>query len=132
MPGELSQWPKVWQPELKARFGGYVLDDKRRPAFLYEVAGLQIRDKPEAIADRKLVRNICLKAGATAPEGLWMRLSGGKAKAIGSHVFELGSGVRLVIAKSDAVEPVMTKEGVFLRLKLKPGENRIGVRYVWK
>ena len=130
--GELSRWPKAWQPELKARFGGYVLDDARRPKFLYEVAGLQIEDKPEAIAGRKVVRNICLKAGATPPENLWLRLSGRGAKATGSHVYELGSGVRLVIAESDAVEPVLTKEGVFLRLKLKPGENRIGVRYVWK
>ena len=132
IPGELSKWPKEWQPELNARFGGYVLDEKRRPKFRYEVAGLEIHDKPEAIADRKLVRNICLKAGATPPEDLWLRLSGGGAKKIGSHAFELGKGVRLVIAESEAVEPVMTKEGVFLKLMLKPGENRIGVRYVWK
>lgn len=132
MPGGLTPWPKVWQPELKARFRGYNLDEKRRPEFYYEVGGLQISDKPEAVEGRELVRNIRLKAGENPPQGLSLRLSGKGAKAIGSHAFELGSGVRLVIAKSDSVEPVITKEGVFLRLKLKSGENRIGVRYVWK
>ncbi|MGJ8725001.1 MAG: PA14 domain-containing protein [Roseibacillus sp.] len=130
--GRGAKWPKAWQPELKARFGGYVLDEKRRPEFHYEVAGLQVMDKPEAVEGRELVRNIRLKAGGNPPQGLSLRLSGTGAKAIGSHTYELGSGVRLVIAESDAVEPVVTDEGVFLRLKLKSGENRIGVRYLWK
>lgn len=130
--GELSPWPKRWQPELKAQFEGYILDKKRRPEFRYSLAGLQVSDKPMATADRKLVRNIRLQAGDNPPQGLSLRLSKAGAKAIGSHAFELGSGVRLEIAKSDIAQPVVTKDGVVLRLKLKAGENRIGVRYVWK
>jgi cytochrome c553 len=130
--GELTPWPQTWQPELKARFGGYVLDEKRRPEFRYQVAGIQIFDKPEATEGRKLVRNIRLKVGDNPPQGLSLRLSGSGAKALGSHAFKLASGVRLVVAKSEGVEPLVTNDGVILRLKLKPGENRIGVRYVWK
>ena len=129
---ELASWPKVWQPELKARFGGYVLDERRRPEFRYQVAGLQVFDKPIATASRELVRNIRIQAGENPPQELSIRLSGSGAKAINSHAFELGSGVRLKVAKSDVVEPMVSKDGVILRLSLKPGENRIGVRYVWK
>lgn len=129
---ELTSWPKGWQSELNPRFRGYVLDEKRRPEFRYEVAGLKIEDKPEAVQGRELVRNIRIHAGEKPPEGLSMRLSEAGAKALGSHSFELGSGVRLEIAKCDSCEPIVTKAGVILRLKLKPGENRIGLRYVWK
>ena len=129
---ELTPWPKEWQPELEARFGGYVLDKKRRPDFRYEVAGVKICDKPEAIEGRIFVRNIRLHVGENPPQGLSLRLSGGGVKAINSHSFEIGNGVRIEVAKSDVVEPVVTKDGVILRLKLKPGGNRIGVRYVWK
>ena len=127
-----KSWPKSWQPELKARFTGYVLDEKRRPEFRYEFSGIQVRDKPEAVGGRELVRNLSFKVKDTPPEGFMMRLSGSDAKAIGSHSFQLGNGVRLEIAKSEGVEAIVTKEGVFLELKLKTGENRIGLRYVWK
>lgn len=130
--GELSSWPKSWQPELKARFLGYGLDKKRKPVFRYEVGGIRIFDKSMAMQGRELVRNLRLEGGEKPLQGLNMRLTGSGAKAIGSHAFELGNGVRLEIAKSDIIEPVATEDGVVLRLDLKPGENRIGIRYVWK
>ncbi|MDQ8189346.1 c-type cytochrome [Roseibacillus persicicus] len=130
--GELSQWPKAWQNELKPRFRGYVLDDKRQPEFRYEVAGIQFFDKPEAVQGRELVRNIKLLAGDSPPQDIRMRLSAGGAKSLGSHSFELGNGVRLEVAKCDSVQTKVTNDGVILELKLKPGENRIGLRYVWK
>ena len=127
-----KSWPKSWQPELKARFDGYVLDKQRFPEFQYQVAGVQVLDKPAPVGDRDLVRNLTLRVDGQPPEGLMMRLYNKGAKQLSSHAFQLESGVRLEIAKGDGFEAVTTKEGVFLKLKLKKGVNRIGLRYVWK
>ena len=128
----MEDWPKVWQPELKAKFEGYVLDKRRSPEFRYEIAGVSVFDKPEAVADRELVRHLRFKVKGDPPKGLVMRLGGKGARALGSHAFMLERGVRLEIAKSEEVEAVMTEKGVFLRLRLKSGQNRVGLRYVWK
>ncbi len=129
---ELGAWPTAWQPGVDATFGGYILDKKRRPEFRYHVAGLDFRDKPIATSERELVRNIRIKAGENPPQDLSLRLSGGGAKALGSHAFELVNGVRLEVTKGRATTPVVTPDGVVLRLKPQPGENRIGLRYVWR
>ena len=78
------------------------------------------------------MRNFTFKAGAKTPKNLLLRLSGPGAKATGSHSFHLGSGVRLEVANCASMEPVVMDAGVVLKLKLKTGENRLGVRYVWK
>lgn len=129
---EVKNWPQAWQPEMKAQFKGYVLDKKRQPQFRYQLAGMQVFDKPSVGREHELVRNLFLKVAKETPDGLTMRLAGPGAKGHGSHAFELGNGLRLEVSKSDGIEPVVTKKGVFLRIKLKAGDHRIGLRYVWK
>lgn len=125
-------WQQAWQPSLEARFEGYFLDAQRRPEFRYQVGGVQISDKPEGVAGRELVRNLKLVAGDNPPANLAIRLSGPGAKAHGSHLFEVGKGVHLEVAKSEVSEPVVIDGQVVLKLRLKSGENRVGLRYVWK
>ena len=125
-------WPKAWQPELKAQFNGYHLDKKRRPEFRYEVAGLEVLDKPQVLKGKELVRNFTIKVAKNPPKDLLLRLSGPGAKAVGTHAFQLSDGVRLEVADCAAMKPVLTQEGVVVQLKLKTGSNRLGMRYVWK
>ena len=130
--GEPKKWPTAWQPEIQARFKGYTLDDRRRPEFSYELAGVEIFDRSTACAEHEMIRNLRLKVGKETPKGLMMRLWGAGAKKIGSHSFELKNGLRLEVSKSDGIEPVATENGVYLRINLKEGDHAIGLRYIWK
>lgn len=130
--GGEAAWPTAWQQSLGAHFTGYFLDAQRRPEFRYQAGGVQISDKPEAVGGGELVRNFSLVAGENPPTNLALRLSGPGAKALGSHLFEVGKGIYLEVAKSEVAEPVLINGQVVLKLKLKAGENRVGARYVWK
>ena len=127
-----AKWPKAWQKKLKARFHGYRLDEFRRPEFHYQAGGLEVYDKPEAVKGREIVRNFRIVAGEKPPKDLLLRLSGPGAKLLREGVYEVGRGVRLKIAESDQAKPALVDGRVVLKLKLSPGENRMGVRYVWK
>lgn len=128
----LRKWPQTWQPKAKARFKGYVLDGKRFPEFRYEVAGIQITDKPLTTEGHVLVRNLSFEVKQKPPEDLVMRVAGKGVEGLSSHVFKLQDGMRLEVAKCDGVKCVANSEGLYLRLKLEKGVNRIGLRYVWK
>ena len=130
--GDLDKWPEAWQPDVVAKFNGYVLDKKRQPQFRYQFAGVQFFDKPAPGREHELVRNLTLKVSKETPQGLTMRLAGPKAKAMGSHAFVLQNGLRIEVSKSEGIEPVVTDSGVFLRINLKEGDHRIGLRYIWK
>ncbi|MBK1834580.1 c-type cytochrome [Roseibacillus ishigakijimensis] len=129
---ETTPWPRQWQEELKPRFRGYVLDERRRPEFRYEVAGLSIRDKAMEGDAGELRREISLRAGEEPPANLSLRLSGPGARSLGSHRFAIGPGGQIVLESGDLGEPVVTREGVVLPLNLQPGENRLRVSYQWK
>ncbi|MEM9079582.1 MAG: PA14 domain-containing protein [Verrucomicrobiota bacterium] len=126
-----GKWPKVMQPWLKSKFKGYNLDKKKRPAFKYVIGGVRVKDSSKESGSKELVRTLCLMADKEGPKKLMMRLAGPGAKALGSHLFDLGNGVQVELAKSAIAEPLVTPQGVFLKLQVKKGEERIGLRYRW-
>ena len=93
---------------------------------------MQIKDKPLATEGHVLVRNLSFEVKQKPPEDLVMRVAGKGVERLSSHVFKLQDGMRLEVAKCDGVECVANSEGLYLRLKLEKGVNRIGLRYVWK
>jgi hypothetical protein len=125
-------WPGVWQEDLEPVFKGYRLDDKRRPEFHSAIRGLHIFDRPEAVRERELVRTIRLRADSQWPENLALALSGRGAKQVDSHRFDLGGGVQLQVAKCGGPKPELFDGRVILRMNLERGEQRVGMRYLWK
>lgn len=123
-------WPTDWQKHLTHTFRGYRLDEMRRPTFRYEVGGVNVEDKPQNVGSDELVRSLVLQS--RGPAELMMRLAGQGVRRLGSHHYDLGEGVHLEIAQSNQVEPILSDGALLLRLKLKKGENRLGLRYMWK
>lgn len=130
--GGKESWPKSWQFELKPRFQGYRLDEKRRPEFRSSFASLQIEDRPEAVGSRELVRTLRLKVESELPKGLALMVSGPGAKQIDGNTFQLKNGVVLKFAKCGDATPELYAGRVIVRLTLPVGEQRIGIRYLWK
>lgn len=130
--GRKESWPKKWQRRLKPRFRGYRLDEKRRPEFCSTAAGLSIEDRPEVVGSRELVRTLRFQADSKLHNGLALRLSGPGAKQVDAHTFQLKGGVLLKFAKFGSAKPEVYDDRVIVRLASGPGEQRIGIRYLWK
>ena len=69
-------WPTKSARELGQKFKGYKLDSAQRPTFLYELEGVKIDDKPEALAgDGSPTLKRTLQFQAEKPvDNLWFRL----------------------------------------------------------
>lgn len=80
----------------------------------------------------ELHRTLSLNAKNGAPKNLGIRIAGPETKQLGSLLFEAAGRVQIEVAKSEVAKPMLTEQGLFLRLNLKRGDNRVGVKYVWK
>jgi len=77
---EKAAWPKAWGHDAGYQFGGYELDAKRRPTFLYAFGKVEVRDFFEAVEGKPaptFKRTITLES-KDAPAGLWFRAAAGK------------------------------------------------------
>ena len=76
LPSLTEPWPTKSARELSQKFKGYRLDPAQRPTFVYEVEGVSVEDKPEAVAGDNyptLNRVLTFQSEKTV-DNLWFRV----------------------------------------------------------
>jgi mono/diheme cytochrome c family protein len=115
---EKAAWPKAWGHDAGYQFGGYELDAKRRPTFLYSFGKVEVRDFFEAVEAKpnpSFKRTITLES-KEPPAGLWFRAAAGKLDGRVKVTAEGG-----VVRGTDLLVPV----------SFASGKATIVVTYVW-
>lgn len=120
---KLAADDEKWPTESKAKFGGYKLDEKQRPTFLYRVSEISVEDFPAAMEtdlDPYFQRTIKLRGEG---EGLWFRAAvAEKIEPQESGLFKIDDRTTIKISgaearvreadgKKELVAPIQWKEG---------------------
>jgi mono/diheme cytochrome c family protein len=96
-----APWPGRTAKELGLRFGGYRLDDKQRPTFVYSWhdashpdsrQAVQIEDKPQPVGEQDLfaMHRTITATGEAPPGGLWLRaVRAGQIEEIGKGAYKV-------------------------------------------
>lgn len=126
-----AAWPNVELRETAARFGGYELDEKRRPAFLYQVAGVEIRDTMVPLPAESfapLRRQLSIRPGEQttgAGAQLYFRAALGKSivKKQDGH-YRIDDSWDLVVSTDEATDVLMVKQGQQMELRIRLDANQ--------
>jgi hypothetical protein len=113
-------------------FRGYKLDENERPEFFYEVENVLFGDSLIEMDGHGLQRVISVTVPPGAAGSLALRIAGPDTERLGSNLYSADDTVTIEFSSGEVASPVLTSEGLFLRLNLKTGEHRIGVKYTWK
>jgi mono/diheme cytochrome c family protein len=124
-----AAWPKVAGRDPAWQFGGYELDAKRRPAFLYSFGKVDVRDFFEAVEGKpaSFKRTIHLES-KEAPANLWFRAAAGKKIDAKDGVYVVDNGLKLRI---DGGSPVVRGPELLVPVALKDGAMTFLVTYTW-
>lgn len=130
-----SPWPADARNNDAYQFRGYRFDDKRRPAFKYEVGGVQVEDFPEAIATEpypSLRRTITLKSEDSAA-GLYFLAAQGASIEKQKDGYLVNQTLKLKL--TSAAEPQIVKLGNTYELrvpvKFEQGQAKLVEEFVW-
>ena len=128
---ENEKWPGGYEEKDKARFKGYVLDEKRRPTFHYEFRDMKVSDRCDPLTKgigfkRKL--GIMISKDLAESHWYFRAASGvvGVRDASGHSHYKLSNGWRLTLGQN-----VGMKDGE-IRIPLRSGRNEIELTYEWK
>jgi hypothetical protein len=114
---EKAAWPaKAKDRDPAWQFGGYELDAKRRPTFLYSFGKVDVRDFFEAMEGKSFKRTLKFES-KEAPANLWFRVSAGAA-----------GGLKIKVEGADAVQ---RGTELLVPVVLKEGTLKIEVTYLW-
>jgi hypothetical protein len=130
-----APWPTSPAKEQRYRFHGYRLDSKGRPTFLYEYAGVQIEDFPEAVEteDEPILRRTITIHSAGA-ENLWLRPAMGNSIERDGEwlVIDNDWRTRLVAENSQPlIRETSGRRELLLPLKAENGAATIVQEYLW-
>jgi hypothetical protein len=125
-----AAWPKAWGHEAGYQFGGYELDAKRRPAFLYTFGKVEVRDFFEAVEGKptsSFKRTLTLES-KEAPAGLWFRAAAGRKVEVKDGVGVIDGGLRIRI---DGATPVVRGSEVLVPIAFADGRLTLVLTYSW-
>jgi mono/diheme cytochrome c family protein len=133
LASESDKWPAKGEGY---RFRGYRLDEKRRPAFRYTVAGVDVEDFPIAIpgeVDATIQRTLTFSAKEAAPGTLYFRAAVGPKIDEKDGVFTVGENLRLKF--SGAAKPLIRdadgKQELLVPITFKDGKAVITESISW-
>jgi mono/diheme cytochrome c family protein len=125
-----AAWPKASGHDAGYQFGGYELDARRRPTFLYEFGKVRVRDFFEAVDGKpnpKFRRTIALES-AEAPAGLWFRAAAGKKLEAKDGVYAVDGGLKVAV---EGAAPVARGTELLVPLAFKDGSVTLTLTYGW-
>lgn len=132
-----APWPEARGPKAEYRSNGYVLDDRGRPAFVYRLGGVRVRDRlvPEK-EGRILTRTLTFRA-EEAPSNLWLRLAAaetieqlpGGAYAVGDFTYYLG--VKETGGGRPRIRHIGGHDELVLPIRFKDGEATLAYSIIW-
>jgi mono/diheme cytochrome c family protein len=132
-------WPTAKAKELGYRFRGYFFETNRRPQFLYEVDGMEIRDVYEPVktaAQPGLRRSVLVTADRTKA-GIWFRAAVGKEiKPLDDGWYQV-DGLLRVRVKADAggtkatVRSGAQGQELIVRWDWVVGSNTLRQEFAW-
>jgi len=129
-------WPKTEKGRASGyRFGGYERDKQRRPAFLYEYAGLKIRDFPKGGAELTpyLTREITIEGKAMDGKLHYLAAAGSKIE-VRDGSYAVDGKYAVSFSGLQEAKPVLRDSGgrkeLLLPLKLT-GKQSFVQRYDW-
>ena len=129
-----SPWPKASGHEAGYQFGGYDLDQRRRPTFMYSFGKVDVRDSFEAVEAKpnpQFKRTLTIQS-KEAPAGLWFRAAVSKKIETKDGFFVLDSGLRLKVDVPGAtVRPAGGTAELLVPILLKDGAVTLTLNYVW-
>lgn len=129
-----AAWPGKADKEAGYHFRGYRLDDKLRPAFLYDLGALHVEDHmaPVEGKDSAHFKRTVLLSGDAVPDGVWFRVAGGSAiKDLGKGWFAVGNDLKVHVEAPTA--PVLRSFGNqwSLLVPIKDKQTKIIVQIEW-
>jgi mono/diheme cytochrome c family protein len=138
LPDEKAPWPRESGKKAGYRMGGYRLDGKRRPTFLYSFRGIAIEDSPlpsEREGAACFVRTLTLRSERPV-EGLWFRAgSGRKIEEDGERSYRIDGRLRIGFEKGPGPKPIVrdSSQGreLLLALGITGGEIRLVEEIAW-
>ncbi len=115
---EKAPWPKGTSRDAGYQFGGYELDKKRRPTFLYSFGKVEVRDffEPQETQPPSFKRTLTLES-KEAPEKLWFRAASGAPPAL-----------KIRVSNAD---PVVRDKELLVSIPFKDGKAVLVLTYTW-
>ncbi len=139
LPGPDAPWPAQTGHAAGYQFGGYRLDDKQRPTFLYRFAGVQVEDYPVGMplqnqAEAGFHRTLTVRAPDGTAGGIYHRAAvGNSIAARPDGTFLVDKKVTLTLAGGGT--PVLRQQGgkteLLVPVTFTNGEAKLEETLTW-
>jgi len=133
-----AKWPETLGKKAGYHMRGYRLDEKRRPAFLYDFGQVQIEDYPVAVSgevEGSLRRRLILQA-EDGVKNLWFRAWSGTSIEPQSDGSFLAEGkIKLRLQLTDSVKPIMrqsdNKSELLIPVRFSGNKAQLVEEIIW-
>lgn len=117
-----------------ARFGGYVLDEVRRPRLRYQAAGVSVEEFYRGTNEQTLQRTVALRGDDVRGPRQFRLLSGASVEQAGSQRWRADSGLEVILRTADADVNILASDaGQELSVLVPAGDSQqtLEMEYVW-
>ena len=117
-----------------ARFGGYVLDEVRRPRLRYQAAGVSVEEFYRGTNEQTLQRTVVLRGDDVQGQRQFRLLSGATVEPAGSQRWRADSGLEVILRTADANVNILASDAwQELSVLVPAGDSQqtLEMEYMW-